>query len=170
MPITIRLRRDTSDNWSRVNPKLALGEPGIEIDTQKMKVGNGTDLWNILPYMESGLTLEQIQDQTASSFFVAGSGISLDYQDAANTLTISTSGVSTISNSGDNRVLTSTGSGINAESNLTFDGTNLSAPYLLSTFASGNEGGEIQLAKPPSGTLSGGIIIDSYQVFTPQLG
>jgi hypothetical protein len=71
----------------------------------------------------------------------------------------------TISNSGDNRVLTSNGStvGINAESNLTFDGQNLSAPYLLATYASGDEGGEIQLAKPPSGTLSGGITIDVYQ-------
>jgi hypothetical protein len=71
----------------------------------------------------------------------------------------------TIVNSGDNRVLTSTGSslGINAESNLTFDGQNLSAPYFLSTYASGDEGGEIQLAKPPSGTLSGGITIDAYQ-------
>jgi hypothetical protein len=71
----------------------------------------------------------------------------------------------TIANSGDNRVLTSTGSslGINAEANLTFDGTNLSTPYLLVTNASGDEGGEIQLTKPPSGTLSGGVTIDAYQ-------
>ncbi len=71
----------------------------------------------------------------------------------------------TIANSGDNRVLTSTGStvGINAESSLTFDGTNLSSPYFLATYASGDEGGEIQLAKPPSGTLSGGVTIDAYQ-------
>jgi hypothetical protein len=71
----------------------------------------------------------------------------------------------TIANSADNRVLTSTGStvGINAESNLTFDGTNLSAPYLLATNSSGDEGGEIQLAKPPNGTLSGGVTIDAYQ-------
>jgi hypothetical protein len=71
----------------------------------------------------------------------------------------------TIANNGDNRILTSTGStvGINAESNLTFDGTNLTAPYLVSSNSSGDEGGEIQLAKPPNGTLSGGITIDAYQ-------
>jgi hypothetical protein len=71
----------------------------------------------------------------------------------------------TIANSGDNRILTSTGSsvGLNAESSLTFDGTNLSSPYFLATHASGDEGGEIQLAKPPSGTLSGGVTIDAYQ-------
>ena len=71
----------------------------------------------------------------------------------------------TIANSGDNRILTNTGSpfGINAESNLTFDGQNLSSPYFLATYASGDEGGEIQLAKPPSGTLAGGVTIDAYQ-------
>jgi len=195
MPIIIKLRRDTADNWFKINPKLALGEPGVETDTRKFKIGTGVDFWNDLPYMSAGgMTLEEIEDQTAANFFVGGSGISLNYNDVANTLTINTSGLQpsgsyalsshnhtssqitnfnssvsgllpTISNSGDNRVLTSTGSsvGINAESNLTFDGTNLSAPYLISSNAVGNEGGEIQLAKPPSGTLSGGIIIDSYQ-------
>lgn len=38
-----------------------------------------------------------------------------------------------------------------------------SGVYLVSTNASGDEGGEIQLAKPPNGTLSGGITIDAYQ-------
>lgn len=71
----------------------------------------------------------------------------------------------TINNSGDNRILTSTGStsGINAESNLTFDGTNLTTPILISSNASGDEGGEIQLTKPPNATISGNIIIDVYQ-------
>lgn len=71
----------------------------------------------------------------------------------------------TISNSGDNRVLTSTGSttGINAESNLTFDGTSLTAPILISSNASGDEGGEIKLIKAPNAAISGNIIIDNYQ-------
>ena len=34
---------------------------------------------------------------------------------------------------------------------------------LHSTMASGDEGGEIKLAKPPNGTLDGGITIDAYQ-------
>lgn len=40
---------------------------------------------------------------------------------------------------------------------------NSSGVYLVSTNAAGDEGGEIQLAKPPNGTLSGGITIDAYQ-------
>ena len=34
--------------------------------------------------------------------------------------------------------------------------------YLISTNATGNEGGEINLAKPPNSTLSGGTTIDAY--------
>lgn len=71
----------------------------------------------------------------------------------------------TIANSGNNRILTSTGStlGINAESDLTFDGTNLTSPILISSNASGDEGGEIKLTKAPNATISGNVIIDNYQ-------
>jgi hypothetical protein len=105
-----------------------------------------------------------------SSLQVNGTGVSISGHSHLSTdITNFNSSVSgllpTIANSGDNRILTSTGStvGINAESNLTFDGTNLTAPYLVSSYSSGDEGGEIQLAKPPNGTLSGGITIDAYQ-------
>lgn len=40
---------------------------------------------------------------------------------------------------------------------------NASGPYLISTNATGDEGGEIQLAKPPNSALSGGVTIDAYQ-------
>jgi hypothetical protein len=40
--------------------------------------------------------------------------------------------------------------------------SNISGSTLFSTLASGNEGGELQLAKPPNGTLSGGITVDAY--------
>jgi hypothetical protein len=75
---------------------------------------------------------ESVQDVVGSGFLVAGSGITLDYNDISNTLTISSSGTGggggvSIANAGDNRILTSDGTstGINAESNLTFDGTSL---------------------------------------------
>ena len=46
----IQLRRDTSSNWSSVNPILAQGELGIEINTGKFKLGDGTTAWNSLSY------------------------------------------------------------------------------------------------------------------------
>jgi hypothetical protein len=68
--VRIQLRRDTAANWTSSNPVLRAGEVGIETDTLKFKVGNGTSTWtqitgyaNITPssltsslaaYIESG--------------------------------------------------------------------------------------------------------------------
>jgi hypothetical protein len=60
----IQIRRDTAANWTTANPLLAQGEPGHEIDTGKVKFGNGIDNWNSLIY----------QDLTGSSWTQTGSG------------------------------------------------------------------------------------------------
>lgn len=41
----------TAAEWAGKNPLLQRGEIGIEIDTNRMKAGNGYTLWNDLPYM-----------------------------------------------------------------------------------------------------------------------
>lgn len=46
----IQLRRDTAANWTTSNPVLADGEIGLERDTNKFKVGNGTENWVTRPY------------------------------------------------------------------------------------------------------------------------
>jgi hypothetical protein len=38
----IRLRRDTAANWTSANPTLLAGEMGVETDTRKYKVGDGS--------------------------------------------------------------------------------------------------------------------------------
>lgn len=48
---TIQLKRGTSEALARVNPVLAAGEPCFVTDENRIKVGNGTDRWNDLPYM-----------------------------------------------------------------------------------------------------------------------
>ena len=45
MAVRIQLRRDTAANWISNNPTLREGEIGIETDTLKMKVGNGSSTW-----------------------------------------------------------------------------------------------------------------------------
>lgn len=50
MPVIIQLRRDTAGNWLSNNPTLASGELGVEIDTGKFKLGNGTSSWSTLIY------------------------------------------------------------------------------------------------------------------------
>nr|DAH79588.1 MAG TPA: hyaluronidase [Caudoviricetes sp.] len=67
--IRIQLRNDTAENWTTANPVLLKGEMGVEIDTGKTKIGNGTDDWKTLKY--SGVdedTIKGIIDNNRSVF------------------------------------------------------------------------------------------------------
>lgn len=67
--IRIQLRNDTAENWTSRNPVLLKGEMGVEIDTGKTKIGNGTDDWKTLKY--SGVdedTIKGIIDNNRSAF------------------------------------------------------------------------------------------------------
>ena len=46
----LKLRRGAAATWSNANPVLAAGEPGVETDTNKLKIGDGTTAWNSLSY------------------------------------------------------------------------------------------------------------------------
>ena len=46
----IQLRRDGAQQWANINPILAQGELGIEIDTSRLKIGDGVTPWNSLRY------------------------------------------------------------------------------------------------------------------------
>jgi hypothetical protein len=50
MATRIKLRRDTTQNWTTVNPILANGEMGIEADTRRAKLGDGATAWMDLKY------------------------------------------------------------------------------------------------------------------------
>lgn len=50
MPVQIQLRRDTASNWTSANPTLAAGELGLETDTDRYKIGDGSTAWTSLSY------------------------------------------------------------------------------------------------------------------------
>lgn len=52
MAVTIQLKRGTAEAWKRVNPILAVGEPGFEKDTNRLKIGDGVNNWVNLPYQD----------------------------------------------------------------------------------------------------------------------
>ncbi len=56
MPIgtVIKFKRATAALWTTTNPVLTQGEPGVETDTLKVKVGNGTSVWTALGYVGAG--------------------------------------------------------------------------------------------------------------------
>jgi len=47
---TLQLRRDTATNWTSNDPILAEGEIGVETDTLKFKIGDGSTSWTSLDY------------------------------------------------------------------------------------------------------------------------
>lgn len=103
------LRRATAAAWTSSNEILGAGEVGLETDTGRTKVGDGTTGWNALNYGVSGAVsgLSSIADgqglkwDAASGLFVpgdlgkvyqAGAGISIG-NPASATPTISGSGI-----------------------------------------------------------------------------
>lgn len=50
---TFKVRRGLAEIWTQYGDKviLAEGEPGYELDTHKLKIGDGKKNWNELPYI-----------------------------------------------------------------------------------------------------------------------
>lgn len=51
MNLIFQLRRGSAAEWALSNRVLLAGEPGIETDTKKLKLGDGVTAWNSLPYV-----------------------------------------------------------------------------------------------------------------------
>lgn len=95
MALQIQLRRDTAANWTSSNPTLAQGEIGIETNTNKFKIGNGSTAWSSLAYATS--------DTATYATNLSGGGAGrIPYQSAADTTAFTAQGTA-------GQVLTSNG-------------------------------------------------------------
>lgn len=47
----IELRTDVAANWTTANPVLRAGEPGVESNSNRIKIGDGVTAWNDLDYL-----------------------------------------------------------------------------------------------------------------------
>lgn len=52
--LVILLRRGVSTEWAELNPVLSGGEPGVEMDTGRFKIGDGISQWSDLNYFIPG--------------------------------------------------------------------------------------------------------------------
>ena len=93
MAVRIQIRRDTAANWVSENPTLRAGEIGIETDTLKFKIGNGSTPWNSLTayanvvpgdlnntldgYLEVGDLSVTVAELVEGNLFVPGTDIEL---------------------------------------------------------------------------------------------
>ena len=97
MASRIRIRRGTTNQWNSSTKILDSGELGLDTTLNKLKAGNGLSLWSALPYINvlpSELT-ELAQDAVESAI-TAGTGITKNYNDTENTITLAVD--STIAN------------------------------------------------------------------------
>jgi hypothetical protein len=89
MASRIRIRRGTTTQWNSSTKILETGELGLDTTLNKIKAGNGSSIWSALPYINvlpSELT-ELAQDAVESAI-IAGTGITKNYNDTANTITL----------------------------------------------------------------------------------
>ena len=63
MATIIQVRHDTAANWTSANPILALGEFGLETDTNKLKRGDGVTRWNNINYF-GGAAVDSVNGKT----------------------------------------------------------------------------------------------------------
>ena len=52
-----KLRNDTAADWTAADPVLLLGEIGVETDTRRYKIGDGTTAWSGLSYYIDGVAI-----------------------------------------------------------------------------------------------------------------
>ena len=67
MATQIQLRRGTAAAWTSANPTLAQGEFGVETDTYKLKLGDGTTAWTSLGYYAPGQDIQDLLNVVISS-------------------------------------------------------------------------------------------------------
>ena len=56
----IQVRRGTASQWTSANPTLAAGEWGLETDTLKTKIGNGSTAWASLAYATGSVSISNV--------------------------------------------------------------------------------------------------------------
>jgi hypothetical protein len=94
MALQIQLRRGNKATWASVNPIPSQGEPCIELDTGNIKIGNGSNNYNTLPYAwtNSGISAINI---TSTTLNVSGSPLTSAGTIDLELITIGTSGTFT---------------------------------------------------------------------------
>ena len=67
MASKLQFRKDTTANWAFSNPILSEGEPGVDLDTGGLKVGDGVTAWSALGWASGGAVIDDNEtDSTAA--------------------------------------------------------------------------------------------------------
>jgi hypothetical protein len=73
MAFTFKFRRGPASEWTSDNPVLADGEPGLETNTGRLKIGNGSSTWTALPYFINQVDTQVLIDEAVDGITPGGS-------------------------------------------------------------------------------------------------
>jgi hypothetical protein len=93
MASRIRIRRGTTTQWNSSTKILESGELGIDTTLNKVKAGNGINIWSALPYLTPPVAevQEMAQDGVAAALSAGThSNILVSYDDTNNSISLST--------------------------------------------------------------------------------
>jgi hypothetical protein len=151
MATRMQQRRGTATQWTTANPILNAGEIGYETNTNKFKIGDGTNHWADLAYFidEDAVSnyvldteLGELTQDIVDAALVAGTGVTKTYNDNANTITIAI----------DSTVTTNSGS--QTLSNKSIDFSNNTVTATLSQLNTAISDGDLVSVAALSNTLS----------------
>jgi len=151
MATRMQQRRGTATQWTTANPILNAGEIGYETNTNKFKIGDGTNHWADLAYFidEDAVSnyvldteLGELTQDIVDAALVAGTGVTKTYNDNANTITIAI----------DSTVTTNSGS--QTLSNKSIDCSNNTVTATLSQLNTAISDGDLVSVAALSNTLS----------------
>lgn len=71
-----KLRNGTAAQWTSENPTLLQGEIGVETDTRRYKIGDGSTAWSSLSYYIEGILARgQASKATSGTITIASNGV-----------------------------------------------------------------------------------------------
>lgn len=109
---TLQLRRDTAANWTSNDPTLAAGEIGVETDTLKFKIGDGSTAWASLGYAAvTAAGLDEAAQDAVGNILADSTTVDFTYTDDTPEITAAVK----ISASPGNVAITAEADGLKAE-------------------------------------------------------
>ena len=143
MPSTIKIKRSSVAGKRPTTSEITTGELALNTKDQKLFSSNGTSVFELASAGALANTNAYIATK-ANATNPTTSGLLAHTGRATISTNLAVSGNATVTG-------TMTATGI------------VSGLELTSTLASGDEGGQVNLAKPPNATINGGVTIDAYQ-------
>jgi len=96
MSVIIKVRRGTTTQWNASTYVLQSGEIGLDTTLNKIKVGNGTALWTLLPFVSFlPEDIAEFSQDAIDSALSVGPGLTKSYNDSLNSIEINLDGIAT---------------------------------------------------------------------------